>query len=1684
MKTRIVLGISVALAMAGVGNAHAGGGKVNADGTIDLVVNFRVPPTAGVVDTTKQQLERASRLVCDATDGQLRLGLVTLTAGTERLEDGDIWIYPNSSRAFSSGALGHGVGHVSVFGYSSPDLRDVRERLSTSVRGDVLAHELGHLVFGLGDQYSEQVKSFGCGTGPSFDGSGALRDWRPPSSSLDVFDPTHTERNHTIMQQLGSQVCRRPKDLKSPFEVDPDRYAGYYRCLQDSDCTDPVPRGWGFPSAPSAGGSADELFTLCAEEPLQMSELTVADNFDALTVASERVNYCPAPQEARELMVRGSFPAWYNFGLVCGNGRIDDAIGEECDGSGVFCTALGPQFTGGFARCASCLLDKSGCVLASPTSCGLAEPGPEHECSPSRDYAWCSELHPRLETDGFEMTCNANCTWDRARCRVSPSNRFDTLSFAAIRKTPNSLTWDTVVMDAVGDAKDGTSLHALTLHATKYSEHEWTLLVSVPPEDYEGMGGCEDGIINGNAGENCENARTAVTQCARVSDLTDGLASCHECRWDLSACTAPSTCGNGVVDTVEGEQCDGAISGDCSLADENLVGTLACNSNCTFDQTNCKPRGVMIVGNYSLRFDPANGRVTHVNGRPYDAASPPADLKLILGSPDEGAPYGRLPDGSPGGSNITGAFKRRMPGRDVRHPPVRLRLDFSGLVEETFTNEFGKRGYAASAYARHGLSPAGEDSPQLGWCEQHEHCAVGYNKETQRFESTAHFIGEYFASDEQRKRTLLSTPEEANVSDWEVLARNMRDRWSFPVDLPTDRPDPRTLQNPTFNCSPPTFLETDLQEPTEVVLVLDRSGSMNNNDAGFERATRVDFAKAAARLFIDLHSRRTDKPRVGVVWFSSTSERFVGQPPGLDSSGSATVNRLPRLLRGECGTDPAGPRWPCRNLEQEVGHEDVFNVLRGSDDVDGQYPLADGTTDIGAGLQTAFEMFPRDPSSTGPRAVVLLTDGANNYGGRTPEPGVTIEPSDVAAQMAAAQIKLYTVPSGPAADRWLSSTLASATRGEMLDATDDARIPDQFFQVYARTRGEALLETSTEASALIREFWKPVDVGLQVEVGAEKLNVVLTSNAAVAADPSFTLFDPDGEPVNEGPDVSVSRDRFYQLVRVNRPKAGKWIARSDLIRNLDRNEQFFSAHVENAKPNCFVTLSKAEGGKDLKIEASAYYERDIRRGATFTGRLQAPGNKIVPLRFAPQRDQSAQLATVAAADMPYSGRYDVHVRCDVERGAELVEGESIYADLPAAPKGTVQAFVRNVSESFALRGLPWPPPTGTDEDGDGIPNAQEPPGDTDGDGVPDVYDADADNDDVPDAIDPDPKNPNVPRPPRCTQTPEPIACCSNIGACAGTEHYAVYASGALELADRARVLNEGGGAGGVVNAGSTATQFGANSRVGSAWSRASVTARERATIDGSLSTAGTLTRQNGVTITGTLREQAALTFPDLARFQIGFPTSNQGSWTIEPDRTLDLAPGSYGTVSVKSRSTLRLRTGTYFFEGFHVLEPDAQVTFDTSAGEAFLYVKSALTYRGAFRASTGRHDQVLLAYFGTNTAVIEAPFSGTLVAPLARIKLGMSHKGPHYGAFFGRDVQLDADAVVAHRPFKRAWALGSMRFNSLFVEVQPDAATQRDGAGCACTLPAGASRTAPVSTLLGAGLSGLLWVARRKRRTP
>lgn len=465
-------------------------------------------------------------------------------------------------------------------------------------------------------------------------------------------------------------------------------------------------------------------------------------------------------------------------------------------------------------------------------------------------------------------------------------------------------------------------------------------------------------------------------------------------------------------------------------------------------------------------------------------------------------------------------------------------------------------------------------------------------------------------------------------------------------------------------------------------------------------------------------------------------------------------------------------------------------------------------------------------------------------------------------------------------------------------------------------------------------------------------------------------------------------------------------------------------------------------GAPVVFSLTAVDGNTLGEGVNFSVEVTGPDDAPRQVDVSYNETLGGYLGHFQPTDFSGRGKYLAVATCHVDASVKAVRGEIMAGmeDFPVFERPS-RSFVREASAAFHLNlsepaHIPTGGPREDDADMDGIPNVDEPDGDFDGDGLEDIYDGDADNDDVPDGVDPDPHDKDVPTPQSCSAEPMSIACCDHIWGCTGAREWAVYADGFLDLRNNTRVETPGGDPARVANAGSNHTTLGVDATCGDIESIANIQLNERAHVEGHARTVGTIGEQNSVVVDDGRLTGASIELPPLSTFAIEFPPAGDDV-TLEPDTARTLAPGSYGKLSVKSRSKLYLGAGAYYFEELNVNEPDAEiVTVAPSGAPTYIYVKNAFIHRGVFRNLDGAQDRQFIAYFGSNAAHIETPFLGTFVAPKATVYLKPLNGLGHTGSFFGKNVEVDAGTFVKHVPFPHSWVGPGVKL--ITTEAPPD----------------------------------------------
>jgi hypothetical protein len=148
---------------------------------------------------------------------------------------------------------------------------------------------------------------------------------------------------------------------------------------------------------------------------------------------------------------------------------------------------------------------------------------------------------------------------------------------------------------------------------------------------------------------------------------------------------------------------------------------------------------------------------------------------------------------------------------------------------------------------------------------------------------------------------------------------------------------------------------------------------------------------------------------------------------------------------------------------------------------------------------------------------------------------------------------------------------------------------------------------------------------------------------------------------------------------------------------------------------------------------------------------------------------------------------------------------------------------------------------------------------------------------------------------------------------------------------------------------------------------------------------------------------------------------------LEPWTSLTITPGTYERVSVKEGAKLTLEPGVYRFSAIEALEPGSVLDAKTASGPVILYVEGSVIVRGTVMDAPGDGTDLLVVMLGAGWATLEAGFRGTLIAPYGTINLGTANGETHIGTFFGKNVEVGADATIVHALFSGFESLGACK---------------------------------------------------------
>lgn len=266
----------------------------------------------------------------------------------------------------------------------------------------------------------------------------------------------------------------------------------------------------------------------------------------------------------------------------------------------------------------------------------------------------------------------------------------------------------------------------------------------------------------------------------------------------------------------------------------------------------------------------------------------------------------------------------------------------------------------------------------------------------------------------------------------------------------------------------------------------------------------------------------------------------------------------------------------------------------------------------------------------------------------------------------------------------------------------------------------------------------------------------------------------------------------------------------------------------------------------------------------------------------------------------------------------------------------------------------------------------------------------------------------------------------------------IQASESFLMGNQSTMTELGGAAAAVFNSGSGLTQVGNSAQSGSIVSVGPVDVQHFATVQGSITSATSIFVDPDATAPGP-RTVGPVVLPGLPALP-AFPPATDGPITVNSG-TMSPPPGSYTSVNVNG-GTLVLAAGDYFFQSLTI---NAGTTVRASLSTR-IFVADTLDYRSPITLDGSILASVFLGFNGSMT-LLEAPFSGTLVAPNARVDFGGSGL-TFTGAFFARVLAIGLDNDLVCVPGKAPVAQPSGE--NCFDGIHNGSETDVDCGGPAC----------------------------------
>lgn len=196
------------------------------------------------------------------------------------------------------------------------------------------------------------------------------------------------------------------------------------------------------------------------------------------------------------------------------------------------------------------------------------------------------------------------------------------------------------------------------------------------------------------------------------------------------------------------------------------------------------------------------------------------------------------------------------------------------------------------------------------------------------------------------------------------------------------------------------------------------------------------------------------------------------------------------------------------------------------------------------------------------------------------------------------------------------------------------------------------------------------------------------------------------------------------------------------------------------------------------------------------------------------------------------------------------------------------------------------------------------------------------------------------------------------------------------------------------------------------WSRGPLDLRDGTHVGGTIH-AAELSTGHDVTLDGQYDFDPVFEPEVKLGWQVTYPEVSGAAVHLEPGQTSVLPPGRYASARTARDATLKLTSGSYYFDQGLELDSQGVLELDQSGGAVAVYA-NRVHFRGSVHTTTADRPNLLIAALGNEPVFVESSYDGALLAPRGSIVL-RHVEGGHSGYFAAKEIEVDARAQVHYR---------------------------------------------------------------------